>query len=100
MNEIAKIFLAAATQVEQRVNGCGWSCVHLKNAGASVTLREAYSSLFRPPEELAKEQGDAWGAAWSDQEIPRADDPIADQCRVLALCFAAAMAETGDLQCG
>ena len=46
--------------------------------------REAYNEMFRPPYSMY----DKWGNHWGEDR---------KSCRVLALCFAAAMAEAGDL---
>ena len=65
--------------IQIAVTGKGEGCV------SSPCIETAiYQELFSP-EEIKDSH---WGNAWGEER---------DECRVLALCFAAAMAETGDL---
>lgn len=96
-----EVYRSAAKRLAAGIGG-PYSCVAL-NQGLNSPLCRAYVEMFQPEPEVY--EGLAWGAAWSDNfglvpmnEVGLLNDESAQSCRILALCFAAAMAETGDLK--
>ena len=76
-----------------------YCCIALETVGGNVS---AFTSAFAPMENEADPDPDmeycgfgkgAWGKHWGTSNVVHSGDG----CRVLALCFAAAMAEAGDL---
>lgn len=58
----------------------------LRNWDGFTNAAEAYAEMFKPFKKTHSHC--SWGNRWKED---------AQECRILALCFAAAMAEAGDL---
>ena len=78
----AAVYREAARQIEEGIQI--WTCNALECLGASPI---PYAALFKPEDEHFD---GSWGTRWSDSYEERQD------CRILALCFMAAMVEAGD----
>lgn len=89
--ERAEIYRNAAMRIEN--DESEFSCLAVRDvinplvASEHIPESVAYDNTFRP----AKTENYAWGTDWSMKEKRR------KKIRILALCFAAAMAETGDI---
>lgn len=91
----AKVYREAAKQgAEGAIDGaCVWiAWAQDKDGGAYFCdpLVEEYSGLFKPG------PGVYWGELWADNIHNPRPDPATRECRVLALCFMAAIVEAGD----
>lgn len=82
----AAIYRAAAKRISECDYGA-FSCVTISQAGGDS---EDYAKLFRPSE---KEDSALWGMGWSE-DIKNWRQR--NNCRIIALCFMAAMVEAGD----
>ena len=83
----------AAELIQNERAHLGYSCAAVQEAATGGAdgcvahqhrLTREYESTFSP---RINDSGCAWGEQWPDRK----------ECRILALCFAAAMAEAGDL---
>ncbi|MCR4297539.1 MAG: hypothetical protein NUV75_02115 [Gallionella sp.] len=87
----AVIYRRAAREMERDDDGELFSCILIRTLcnfhgkGLGPTAQQ-YSDLFKP--RLSVDSGKGWGEEWGND---------ARDCRILALCFAAAMAEANDL---
>ena len=84
----AAIYRKAARRIERAAHGM-FSCSTLNTITGDGEAARRYAELFRPEDY----NGECWGHAWAngwDQWRER------NACRIVALCFMAAMVEAGD----
>lgn len=93
------VYLEAA---QKHFSGPNWgSCKSIArevsvDAKFSCPEVKKYCDMFRP--DGATSDALAWGIDWAGPGVSLYEgDDVIRECRVLALCFAAAMHETGDL---
>lgn len=96
----AKMFREAADRIWRGANV--WSCLAILAAGGTTKDASGYDEMFHP-DYNGYYTGSAWGIRWvrrlpsDDYGVTKFTSPTLKRCRTLALLFAAAMAEEGDL---
>ena len=83
-NRKAKVFYLAACAQDAEFHSFSCNSLVMVTRGEPERVTD-YADMFRPD---VTDNGTAWGVDWGDDK---------QACRVLALLFAAAMAEAGDL---